>query len=159
MLNYVDGDLIKLAKEGKFNVIVHGCNCLCNMGKGIAPQIKYNFPGTYEADLKTIKGDKSKLGTYSYNTLENFHGPNKSLTVINAYTQYHYRRNYRDTDINVDYEAIEKVFTKLNKDCRGCKIGIPKIGAGLAGGDWDIIEGIIKRVTPDLNITVVNYKI
>lgn len=26
MINYVDGDLIKLAKEGSFDVITHGCN-------------------------------------------------------------------------------------------------------------------------------------
>ena len=39
MINYVDGDLIKLAKQGRFDVIVHGCNCFCQMGAGIAPQM------------------------------------------------------------------------------------------------------------------------
>ncbi len=27
MIRYVDGDLVKMAKEGKFDVIAHGCNC------------------------------------------------------------------------------------------------------------------------------------
>ena len=43
MINYVDGDLIKLAKVGKFDVIVHGCNCLSTMGAGIAPQMAAAF--------------------------------------------------------------------------------------------------------------------
>ena len=45
MINYVDGDLIKLAKEAKFDVIVHGCNCLSTMGAGIAPQMAAAFGG------------------------------------------------------------------------------------------------------------------
>ena len=32
----VKGDLIKLALEGKFDLITHGCNSQCVMGKGIA---------------------------------------------------------------------------------------------------------------------------
>ena len=35
----VAGDLIQLAYDGKFDVIVHGCNCECMMGGGIAKQI------------------------------------------------------------------------------------------------------------------------
>jgi O-acetyl-ADP-ribose deacetylase (regulator of RNase III) len=27
MIRYIDGDLVKMAKEGKFDVIAHGCNC------------------------------------------------------------------------------------------------------------------------------------
>ena len=27
MIRYVDGDLLKLADEGHFDVIAHGCNC------------------------------------------------------------------------------------------------------------------------------------
>ena len=26
----IEGDLIKLAQEGKFDVIAHGCNCFCS---------------------------------------------------------------------------------------------------------------------------------
>lgn len=47
------GDLIKLAKKGKFDIIVHGCNCFCEMGAGIARQIKKTFPEAYRADMET----------------------------------------------------------------------------------------------------------
>lgn len=39
----VNGDLIKLAKRGEFDVIGHGCNCFCTMGAGIAPQMAEAF--------------------------------------------------------------------------------------------------------------------
>ena len=67
------------------------------------------------------------------------------------YTQYAYGRN----KVNVDYDAISKVFELINKDfANHINIGIPMIGAGLAGGDWNIISDIINEKTPDLNITL-----
>jgi len=47
MIRYVDGDLVQMAKEGKFDVIAHGCNCFCAMGAGIAPQIKVDVVVTW----------------------------------------------------------------------------------------------------------------
>ena len=49
-MKYIEGDLIQLAKNGKFNVIVHGCNCFNTMGAGIAKMIKDNFIGAWKAD-------------------------------------------------------------------------------------------------------------
>ena len=49
----VRGDLLKLALDGHFDVIVHGCNCQCVMGAGIALSIKNAFPEAFAADLAT----------------------------------------------------------------------------------------------------------
>ena len=149
----INGDLIKLALDNEFDAIVHGANCFNTMGKGIAYTIRKVFPEAYEADKKTKKGDKNKLGDYSYVVLNI---KQKELFVINAYTQYDYRITSQKS-INVDYEAIRKVFTRINKDFKGLHIGIPRIGAGLAGGDWDKIKTIINEVTPDIDIILVNY--
>lgn len=35
-MNIIKGDLIALVLEGRFDVIVHGCNCMCVMGAGLA---------------------------------------------------------------------------------------------------------------------------
>ena len=56
----IEGDLIELAKFGRFDVIIHGCNCFCNMNAGFAKSIKFNFPEAYLADAQTIKGEKRK---------------------------------------------------------------------------------------------------
>lgn len=62
----VYGDLIEMAEHGDFDVIVHGCNCFCTMGAGIALQIKHHFPEAYYADCDySKKGDKKNLGFFS----------------------------------------------------------------------------------------------
>ena len=39
----VKGDIITLLKEKKIDVLIHGCNCMGIMGKGLAKQIKESF--------------------------------------------------------------------------------------------------------------------
>ena len=130
------GDLVQKALAGEFDVIVHGCNCFCTMGAGIAKTIKQVFPAAYQADLATTAGDQSKLGTYSAAQVE---VAGKPLTIVNAYTQYH----WRGPGPNVDYEAIRQVFRRVKHDYAGQRIAYPAIGAGLAGGDWVLIAAII----------------
>jgi O-acetyl-ADP-ribose deacetylase (regulator of RNase III) len=59
------GDLLQLALDGIFDVIVHGCNCQFQMGKGIALSIKGIFPKAHAADRLTPRGNVSKFGTIS----------------------------------------------------------------------------------------------
>ena len=84
----VRGDLIKLALDGHFDVIVHGCNCQCVMGAGIALSIRNTFPEAFAADLATSKGDRAKLGTISVAAVER---GGHSIAVVNGYTQFHWR--------------------------------------------------------------------
>jgi O-acetyl-ADP-ribose deacetylase (regulator of RNase III) len=135
-MNIVKGDLLKLALDGRFDVIVHGCNCQCQMGKGIALSIKQQFPEAYQADLKTPKGDRAKLGTIS--TAQIARG-STAFTIVNAYTQFHWRGD----GVLADYDAIRSAFKQIKQRFGGRRIGYPKIGAGLAGGDWSIIAPII----------------
>lgn len=137
-MKIIKGDLIQLAIAGQFDVIVHGCNCFCTMGKGIALTIKQQFPTVYTTDLATIKGDKAKLGTISFTDVK-VNGT--SLIVVNGYTQYH----WKGADGKADYAAIRQVFTVIKQQFSGLRIGYPAIGAGLAGGDWQIISAIIEE--------------
>ena len=148
----IRGNLLDYFRLQQFDTIIHGCNCFNTMGAGIAKQIKDQYPQAYEADKKTRRGDISKLGDYSYEILNQ---REYAQIIINAYTQYKWG-GYKP----VDYNAIEKVFTKLNEwdTLAQTSIGIPFIGAGLAGGDWSRIKAIIESVTPNLNITAVEYK-
>ena len=50
MLKHTKGNLIDLAEQGEFDVIVHGCNCQNTMGSGIAKEIKERYPLAYRAD-------------------------------------------------------------------------------------------------------------
>ncbi|MBU2714344.1 macro domain-containing protein [Zooshikella harenae] len=144
------GDLIQLAAQGAFDVIIHGCNCQCQMGKGIALTIKNMFPEAYAADCKTEKGAREKLGTYSFAEVEkNGH----RFTIVNAYTQFH----WRGAGVKADYEAIRKVMSTVKQQFSGLRIGYPLIGAGLAGGDWDVIAQIIDQELDGEDHTLVRF--
>lgn len=145
-MKIVNGDLIKMAKTGNFDVIIHGCNCFCAMGAGITKQIKMEFPEAFDIDKNTKHGDKSKLGNFSYVIVND-------IVVINAYTQYHYGGGK-----NVDYDAIRSVFNKIKNEFSGKRIAYPAIGCGLADGDWNKVSEIIDEELIGEDHTFVIFK-
>ena len=147
----VKGDLIQLALEKQFDVIIHGCNCQCAMGAGIAKTIKKVFPEAYKADCDTPKGDRSKLGTYSYATVVR---DGHEITIVNAYTQF----NWRGQGVKADYDAIKSCMKGVKNQFAGKRIAYPLIGAGLAGGDWAIISEIIDSQLEGEKHTLVEYQ-
>lgn len=175
-MKYVKGNLLDLAEQGEFDIIVQGCNCQNTMGSGLAKQIKERYPKAYLADQVTQKGDASKVGCF---TQAHVNGTamipiapgvrrvtpgarglkqrHYSFTIVNAYTQV----NYGSGQQYVDYSAIARVFKqiKLLYDLNtqvSIKVGIPKIGAERGGGDWSIIEQIIDEIGFS-NLTCVEY--
>lgn len=177
----IRGNLISLAKNGKFDLIVHGCNCFCTMGSGIAPKIAWAFrgpAGPSQVDDLTEIGDKNKLGTCSYayylhndltitkRTKEDTHPlplyDGTRLIIANAYTQY---GTAKAGECVVDYDAVRSCFKDISDRMRGeircwnehLRIGYPAIGSGLAGGNWDKIYAIINEELDRLNHTFVEY--
>jgi len=145
-MKYIKGDLIRGAKQ--FDVIVHQCNCFCKMGAGIAPQIKSAFPEAYKIDCETARGDKSKLGKITYTK-------NTEPIVVNAYAQYGTGRGLEGA---TNYHALRYCLKEIKKLFSGKKIGMPLIGAGLGGGDWAVISGLIKEELDNEDVTIVIWE-
>ena len=148
MITNLKGNLLTMFKRGSFDAIVHGSNCFHVMGAGIAGQIATEFPEALEADKLSRLGDIDKLGSY---TVAN----TKFGYIMNGYTQYHPGRE----DKSRLYASIDKLFKTLGKDAfpSGYVVGIPMIGSGIAGGNWNEIREIIKPYTEDISIVVVEY--
>jgi O-acetyl-ADP-ribose deacetylase (regulator of RNase III) len=150
--NEVTGDLIELAKAGEFDVIAHGCNCFCNMESGIAPQMARAFGcNLYPLENVNTRGDINKLGQIEYRT--QLVTLDKRLTVVNVYSQYIPAVHLKP----LDYEALTLGLRKINHIFEGKHIGLPQIGAGLAGGSWIRIKQIIQTELRDMDVTVVIY--
>lgn len=149
-MKIVTGDLLKMALNGDFDVIVHGCNCQNQMGAGIALTIRQQFPEAYAADCETAKGDAAKLGTISWAPITR---GAISFTVVNAYTQFH----WRGEGVKADYEAIRSAMKQIKRKFSGARIGYPKIAAGLAGGDWARISAIIEVELAGEDHTLVEF--
>lgn len=149
----INGDLINLAKEGMFDVITHGCNCFSNMGAGIAVPMKNNFRcSSFPMERPETAGDFNKLGQIEGRPINI--GPGKTVMVVNSYTQFVPNARMKP----LDYEALTLCMRKINHTYKGKHIGLPKIGAGLAGGDWERIREIIQRELVDCEITVVLFE-
>ena len=148
MIKYIDGDLVRDADN--YDVIAHCCNCFCTMGAGIAPQIKHKFPEAYAADCTTTSGDQLKLGTITYTETT-------TPIVVNLYGMYHFNKTHYN-EVMVKYDALRLSIQNMVIKFKGKKFGLPKIGAGLANGDWDIIERIIQEEMNGEDVTIVNYK-
>lgn len=153
-MKVVKGNIFDLAEQGLFDVVVHGCNCFCSMGKGIAKEVKGRYPWIYEEDLRTQKGDKNKLGTVGIPDGVDY--ANHTFHVINAYTQYTYRG--ATGTVNADYEAIRSCFRHVRKWAHGKRIAYPLIGAGLAKGDWKLISAIIDEELAGEDHTLVLFE-
>jgi O-acetyl-ADP-ribose deacetylase (regulator of RNase III) len=167
--NEVNGDLIHLAKKGTFDVIAHGSNCMSAMGAGIAVPLKNEF-GCDKFPMELQGPSIEKLGCIDYKdiivvpvmreltingiTRESPDYGGITVTVVNAYTQYYYGRM---NGMPLDYEALTLCMRKINSVFKGKHIGLPKIGAGLAGGDWNRIKQIIQTELKDCKVTVVLF--
>lgn len=154
-INYINGNLITLAKQGAFDVIIQGCNCFCVQGAGLALQMRQEFdtlnPEKYPLEDPVYRGDINKLGQIDFNYWPEL-APN-ALIVVNCYTQY--VANYDAKPF--DYDAFTLCMRKLNKKFKGKHIGSPRIGTHLAGGTWDLIGPIMERELKDCTVTVVDY--
>ena len=157
------GDLIQLGLDRKIDVLVHGCNCFNNMGRGIAPQIRQAFPKAWQVDQATSKGCAGKLGNYTYANCD-------GIVVVNAYTQYGYGPNGKTAEQvrlgidrggrkdHFDYTGFREILRQLRSQWNGLRFGFPLIGAGLAGGDWERIREIIAAELVGEDVTIVKYQ-
>lgn len=142
------GNLLSEFEVGDLNVIIHGCNCMCNMGAGIAKDIAQRYPEAEKADKATRVGDTRKLGSFTSVNV-------KFGMVVNAYTQY----DYKGAGMKCDYRAIRNVFAGLKRllGGKGLVFGVPAIGCGRAGGDWNKVSAIIEEEMAGERVVFVEY--
>lgn len=143
---YIKGDI----RDTELTYIAHGVNCQNAMGSGVARALFEKWPAVKE-DYHSYCGEyvhefpSQMLGM----TIKVFVEDNK--IVLNMFTQltYGYDGNRR-----VNYGAIAKCFHYVEHDKDIKTLAIPKIGCGLAGGDWNIVKQLIDDCTPTTDIEV-----
>lgn len=152
---YIKGNIVHMLGQAIENghkfYMAQGCNCMIKQSSGVAGQLRH-FPEVFKADVKFGGvGWYSKLGKKSIAVL----GKTNNAVVYNLYTQYIPTVSKRA----VNYSAVACAFRDLEATLghTGETLFIPRIGAGLAGGDWDIIKVIIDDATPTLDIIVVDF--
>lgn len=142
----IEGNLL----EQKLDIIGHQVNGLGIMGGGIALQIKKRYPNVYR-EYKTICSPikpKKNLGVCQVVEKE---------SGSNSYVANLFGQSNIGPGLQTDYKALEESLTKLKDYAqeRDLSVGLPyMIGCGLAGGDWNIVRGIIENVFNNYPVTI-----
>ena len=135
-IEYIKGDLL----QTKVKHIIHGCNSKGVMGSGVAKVLREKYPRAYQDYNDVYNGYGLELGNVIVSVQDD------GKVIHNAITQRDYGRD--SSRVYVSYWAIAEAFRKINQ--WGIKeIALPKIGAGLANGDWNVISAIIENTLID----------
>ena len=133
-------------------VIMHQVNCQNVMGAGVAKALYTKYP--------QVKEKFHQLATQSdYNTPAKRFGLaqpviiDEQLVIINSFSQLYYGR--KKGVVYTDHRALLTNLSKLDAYAKEHKLPayVPaRIGCGLAGGNWSIVEQYIKQHT---DITII----
>lgn len=140
-MKYINGNLL----DATSGIIVHGCNAQGVMGSGVAKAVKDKYPEAYQKYYAEYLHGLLTPGWISV------YNPSRYLTIVSGITQEYYGRD--KNVVYVDYDSLAEVFRKVKSIWPGVPVHIPKIGAGLANGDWEIISRIIDTIYPDDSVT------
>ncbi len=136
---YKKGNLITASEL----VIVHGCNNRGVMGSGVARDIRRIFPEAYQLYKNYFKDCGLDMGEVIWvYEIQKWIG--------HCITQDGYGK---DGKKYVSYDAIRRCMRNINHsghlkvahDNTLLNVAMPLIGAGLGGGDWNIISKIIEE--------------
>lgn len=153
MIKYILGDATEPVIKDGTRIITHVCNDIGKWGKGFVLAIskKWKKPEqVYRSCHNYRLGDIQVVNVGG------------SIQVVNMIGQRHIYP--QDNIPPIRYEAIEQCFKNLMIDIdTSCNlferttVHMPRIGCGLAGGEWWKIEKIIHNSLIEKNIPVYVY--
>jgi len=145
-MQYVKGNVL----DAKHGIIGHQVNCRMVMGAGLAKQIRDKYPMVF-TEYQEIMGAApyhARLGKCQLVQV----GPD--MYVANLFGQ----ADFAPRGIcHTDYNALSMSMHGLNdwrrmnfKTPTDMPIYLPSgLGSGLAGGDWNVVQGLIGSAIPD----------
>lgn len=150
MITIKEGNIL----EGNQDIIIQQVNCLSVMGAGLAKQIRDKYPHVftlYKIHCDVHKSNREKLLGQVL-----FVNTSDGKVIANAFGQLGFGRD----KVQTDYEALEAALWKVKAYAIKNKltVSLPEgLGCGLAGGDWNIVYGLIKEVFHDYDVTIYKY--
>ena len=151
MITYVNGDATQPIGEGK-KVIPHCCNDKNIWGSGFVMAISKRWTKP-ENDYRCLP--EYPLGNVRFIQVES------DIIVANMIGQHGVGRGEMIDGVLVPpirYQAIREALKTVNTYCHenNATVHAPKFGSDLAGGDWNVIEKIIKDEM-EVDVTIYNF--
>lgn len=145
-ITYLRGDATKPEGTGP-RVIAHICNDIGAWGRGFVMAISARWDGPKKQYLDWIKNGAS-LGEIQIVQIED------NLYIAHMIAQHDIRATNGVPPIR--YDALRRCLGSLATEAIKLKASIhmPRIGCGLAGGNWETIEPIIQETLRDATVCV-----
>ncbi|MCA9488336.1 MAG: hypothetical protein KC621_00375 [Myxococcales bacterium] len=148
-LTYRIGDATRPIGQGP-KIIAHVCNDIGKWGRGFVLALSGRWPEPRARYLAWFGTTDFALGNVQFVQVE------PDLWVANLIGQHGIRRRAGDTPVR--YPAIRAGLARVADFAskQGASVHMPRIGAGLAGGDWGTIEPIVleELVAEGIDVTV-----
>ncbi|MGI8648616.1 MAG: Appr-1-p processing protein [Acidimicrobiales bacterium] len=152
-IEYRVGDATRPTGDGP-KVVAHICNDIGAWGKGFVLALSKRWTEP-EAVYRRWFADRAtndfRLGSVRLVQVE------PDIWVANIIGQRGIRRGSGGPPVR--YDAIEEALSTVADQARtaGASVHMPRIGCGLAGGDWKIIAAIVERKLSATHVPVVVY--
>ena len=154
-ITYVKGDATRPQAEGA-KIICHVCNDLGGWGKGFVLALSRRWPepeAEYRRWHATGADGGFGLGAVQFVRVE------PDTWVANMVGQRGINRGRSGPPIR--YEAVAECLRQVAARARelGASVHMPRIGCGLAGGDWSEVEPLIVQhlCEPGVAVTVYDF--
>jgi O-acetyl-ADP-ribose deacetylase (regulator of RNase III) len=159
MIKYVIGDATNPIGEGN-KIICHICNDIGGWGAGFVLAIskKWKYP---EQAYRAMTKEERILGNVELIFCENTtHGV---VFVANMIGQHDIKPMFMADKLVVPpirYDAVLQCLRTVKRLAMQTQatVHMPRIGCGLAGGEWSKIEKIINEALPTIDVTVYDLK-
>ena len=150
-LIYKTGNLLDAPEP----IIAHGCNAQGVMGAGVAKAIRDRYPEVFREYRRVYEENGGYLDLGEVIWVDT--GRHQ---VANIITQENYGRDPNTQ--YVDYDAVQRGFRTIREEIESMQgvpietawLAIPRIGAGLGGGDWDTISAMIEYDMDGIDVVV-----
>jgi O-acetyl-ADP-ribose deacetylase (regulator of RNase III) len=128
------------------------------MGSGVALAIKNIHPQAYLDYVRFIKSCRDNETDALGKSVISY---SNDKIIINAITQEFFGRDGKQY---VDYQAITRSLTRgigviLHNGYNVKRIAIPTIGAGLGGGNWEVIKERLYDIESLLEVEFIIYSL
>jgi O-acetyl-ADP-ribose deacetylase (regulator of RNase III) len=154
-IRYVVGDATAPDTTDAPAIIVHGCNNVGGWGAGFVLALNRRWAEPQAAYKAWYNKGQAHVPRFLLGQVQ-FVPVEDRITVANLLSQQNTR--WVDNTPPVRYPAIEEGLATVAKEAlrTGAHVHLPRIGCGLAGGEWSVVEDIIERtlVAPGVPVTV-----
>ncbi|MCX5094566.1 macro domain-containing protein [Streptomyces sp. NBC_00365] len=152
-ITYVRGDATAPSVKG-VKLIAHVCNDIGGWGKGFVLALSRRWPepeGAYRAWHRDRAHNDFGLGAAQFVQVE------KYVWVANLIGQRGIRTGSKG--VPVRYEAIDMGLAHLATKAAelDASVHMPRIGCGLAGGNWSRVEPLVTRRLVERGVAVMVY--